>query len=70
MRPLLRQIAAHRLRVHYGVGLDREPERARELVSSPAWEVLRPDCPPPADRLAAGPSLAAQRAVLDELERL
>jgi hypothetical protein len=70
MRPVLRQIAAYRLRVHFGVDLDREPARARELVPSRAWEIVRPDCPPPEDRLAPGPTVAAQRDVLDELERL
>jgi hypothetical protein len=70
MRPVLRQIAAYRLRSHFGVDLDLEPARARELVPSRAWEIVRPDCPPPEDRLAAGPTIAAQGDVLDELERL
>ena len=69
LRPLLREIAAHRLRTKYGVELEREPERARELLTSEVWEVVRPDRPFPADRLAAGPSLAEQRKLLDGLER-
>ena len=70
VRPILRDIAAHRLRRSYGVELDREPARARELVPSAAWEVIRPDRPMPSDRLARGPSLDEQRTVLDELERV
>ncbi len=70
MRPVLREIAAHRLRMHYGVELDREPERARELVSSELWDVVRPDRPPPTKRLGPGPSLTQQRALLDALEKL
>lgn len=70
MRPVLRDIAAHRLRVRYGVELDREPERARELLPAAVWEVVRPDRPPPAQRLARGPTLAEQRALLDGLEKL
>jgi hypothetical protein len=70
MRPVLREIAAHRLRSRFGVDLEREPARASELVPSLAWVEVRPDCPPPEDRLAPGPSVAKQRAVLDELERL
>jgi hypothetical protein len=70
VRPVLRQIAAYRLRVRYGVELDREPLRARELLPTALWDVVRPDLLPPADRLARGPSVAAQRALLDELERL
>ena len=70
LRPVLREIAAIRLRRRYGVELDREPARARELVASAAWEVVRPDRPPPQDRLASGPSLASLREVVSELERL
>lgn len=70
LRPLLREIAAQRLRRRYGVELDREPARARELVPSAAWEVVRPDCQPPEDRLARGPSLDSLRTIVSELERL
>jgi hypothetical protein len=70
VRPVLREIAALRLRRRYGVELDREPGRARELVPSAAWEVVRPDRPPPQDRLASGPSLASLGQVVSELERL
>jgi hypothetical protein len=70
VRPLLREIAAHRLRAHYGVDLDGEAARARELVGPAAWEVVRPDRAPPGDRLSAGPPLAYFREVTAELERL
>jgi hypothetical protein len=70
VRPILREYTDHRLRLQYGVDLDGEPERARELVSANAWDVVRPDRGPPADRLARGPSIDEQRTVLDELERL
>jgi hypothetical protein len=70
MRPLLRDVAAYRLRVHYGVELDREPERARELLPAELWEVVRSDRPPPSERLAPGPTLAQQRRLLDGLEKL
>jgi hypothetical protein len=70
LRPALREIAAHRLRAHYGVDLDSEPGRARELVGPAAWEVVRLDRPPPEDRLSAGPSLAYFREVAADLERL
>ena len=63
MRPVLREIAAD-------VELDREPERARELVPAALWDVVRPECPPPTERLGPGPSLAEQRALLDGLEKL
>jgi hypothetical protein len=70
LRPVLRGIAAHRLRSRYGVELDHEPARARELVPSRAWEVLDPDRPPPRDRMAAGPDVRSIAVVVDDLERL
>jgi hypothetical protein len=70
VRPVLQEIADHRLRSRFGIELEREPERARELVPSGAWEVVRPDAPPPADRLARGPSVDAQREVVEALEGL
>jgi hypothetical protein len=70
LRPLLREVAAHRLRSRYGVELDAEPARARELVASEAWEVVRPDRPLPADRLGPGPTLGELAVVVDELEAL
>jgi hypothetical protein len=70
LRPVLREIAAHRLRRRYGVELADEPGRARELIGSAAWEIVRPERPPPRDRLATGPSFAQLREVVDELERV
>lgn len=69
LRPLLREIAAHRLRTQYGVELDQEPARARELIGPVAWDVVRPDRPPPEDRLAPGPSLREVTEIVEELER-
>jgi hypothetical protein len=70
LRPLLRDVAAHRLRSRYGVELDAEPGRARELVGTDAWDVVRPDRRPPADRMAAGPTLADLRVVVDQVEAI
>jgi hypothetical protein len=70
LRPLLREIAAHRLRARYGVDLDVEPGRARELVGARAWELVRPLRPPPADRLAPGPPVSYLREVVAELESI
>jgi hypothetical protein len=70
VRPMLREFAQYRLRSRFGVDLEREPERARELVASRAWSVVGPDAAPPADRLARGPTLDEQRAVVEELERI
>lgn len=70
LRPILREIAAHRLRMRFGVDLDREQQRARELVGAEAWELVRPERPSPGDRLARGPRPARLRAVVEDLERL
>jgi hypothetical protein len=70
LRPVLREIAAHRLRSRYGVDLDREAARARELVPARVWEVVDPNRRPPGDRLARGPTVQSLNALVDELERL
>ena len=70
LRPLLREIAAHRLRTRYGVDLEAEPVRAREFVGPSAWELVRPDRPPPPDRLAAGPATSELREIVTELEEV
>ena len=70
LRPILREIAAHRLWMRFGVDLDREEERARELIGPNAWELVRPGRLPPNDRLAPGPASAELRIVVDELERI
>jgi hypothetical protein len=68
--PVLREIAAHRLRARYGVELDAEAGRARELIGAHAWELVRPDRPAPSDRLARGPTIAELQLVVDELEAI
>jgi hypothetical protein len=70
LRPVLEMIAAHRLSARYGVDLETEATRARELVPAATWELVRPDRPPPDDRLAPGPQLSRLGAVVGELERL
>ena len=58
LRPLLRAVAAARLG-RRGIALDREPARARGSSASAAWEIVRPDREPPADRSARGCSRAS-----------
>ena len=70
LRPVLREIAAHRLSMRFGVDLDRDQERARELIGADAWELVRPGRPPPGDRLAAGPPASHLSKVVKELERI
>jgi hypothetical protein len=70
LRPLLREIAAHRLLRVHGIELDRRPEAARQLLGEEAWEWLRPERPEPRDRWASGPPLSELRGVVDALERI
>ena len=70
LRPLLRDIAAHRLRSRYGVELQTEPGRARGLVGGRAWDAVRPDAQPPAARMASGPTVEELGVVVDQLEAI
>jgi len=70
LRPVLREIAAHRLLRKHGVDLDRRPEAAQRLLGDEAWAWLRVDRAEPRDRWAPGPPLAELRAVVDALERI
>jgi hypothetical protein len=70
LRPILREIAGHRLSTRRGIELDTEVEAARGVLGPTAWELVRSDREPPADRLGPGHPLADLRAVVDALERI
>lgn len=65
LRPVLREIADARLSAR-----GRRLEEARELLGPEAWELIRPDRPPPDDRHAPGADPAAVRRFVDALERI
>lgn len=67
LRPIVREIAAARLGRH-GVGLDRQPARARALLGEHAWELARPDREAPSGRLDRGCSQDELRAIVEALE--
>jgi hypothetical protein len=52
--PRIRAIASGLLASRRRVSLDRQPEDARSILGVEAWELVRPDRPPPDDRLARG----------------
>jgi len=70
LRPLLRQIAVHRLAVRHGVALDAEDGHARRLLGDEAWELLRPDRELPDER--RGPRLGVHEieTIVTRLETL
>jgi hypothetical protein len=65
LRPVLREIADARLSAR-----GRRLEDAEELLGPEAWELIRPDRPPPDDRHAAGADPAAVRRFVDALEKI
>ena len=68
--PLLRECAAARLAAGHGIDLERRPEAARLALGEDAWELLRPDRPPPLDHDGPGVPLKRVGAVIDTLETL
>jgi hypothetical protein len=68
LRPVLIEIAEARL-ARRGVQLNRDHDEARRLLGREAWEIVRPDRPPPPDR-APGVAPRELDAVLDTLEAL
>lgn len=70
LRPLLRQIAAHRLAARHGVALDSGDGQAHRLLGDEAWALLRPDRELPDER--RGPRLGVHEieAIVGRLETL
>jgi hypothetical protein len=68
LRPLLREVAGHRLLMRHGVDLDLRPDAAAPILGATAWSWLRPDRPEPSDRWAPGPPIGELRAVVDAIE--
>jgi hypothetical protein len=70
LRPTIREIAEHRLLSRYGVALEANPHRARELLGETTWDLVRPDRQPPSYRHAPGLPPAKLEEIVDSLERL
>ena len=69
LRPMLSEIAEARL-ARRGVQLSRDHDEARRLLGPEAWELVRPDRPPPSDRRAPGVASRELETVLESLEAL
>ena len=69
LRPVLVEIAEARL-ARRGLRLDRDATEARRLLGPAAWELVRPDRPPPRDPDAPGVAARDLEAILDALEAL
>jgi hypothetical protein len=69
LRPVLVEIAEARLG-RRGLRLDRDEAEARRLLGPTAWELVRPDRPPPPSRVAPGVGGRELDEILDALEAL
>lgn len=69
-RPRLLRIASAVLDQRCGVDLERQPDRARELIGPDVWPLLDPGRPNSEDANARGVDLATIAEVIDRLERL
>jgi hypothetical protein len=70
LRPVLREVAAHRLATRRGADLDTGSAEVRDALGEELWELVRPDREPPDDRFGPGLPLARLRVAVDRLERI
>jgi hypothetical protein len=69
LRPVLVEIAETRL-ARRGLRLDRDAAEAERLLGPAAWELVRPDRPPPGYPDSPGMPARELEAILDALEAL
>jgi hypothetical protein len=70
LRPLLREVAAHRLRNRRGADIDRQPELARRLLGEVAWDLIQGPPGPEPEPARTGASVVAIRETIQRLEDL
>ena len=70
LRPLLREVAMHRLRNRHGADIDRQPEMARRLLGEVAWELIEGPGEQEAGHPPTGATLPAMRETIQRLEDL
>jgi hypothetical protein len=70
LQDAIRSIAGHRLLVRHNIGLDAQPDRARELVGDVAWQLVGPAPGSESGRSWGTISPAQLATVTDALERL
>ena len=69
LRPLLRELAIHRLSRGCAVDLDTDPAAARHELGEDLYELVRPDRRPPEDRLGPGIAPDDLARVVETLEQ-
>jgi hypothetical protein len=68
--PRLRSIARGLLSSRRRMSLEQDPQSARAILGQDAWELVRPDRPPPEDRLADGIPARDLARTVDALEAI
>lgn len=69
IRPILREIAEHRLATNRGIFMDDDPDRAREALGEEAWDLIHFDQDESDRRRGRGLELERLERVVDRLER-
>ena len=70
LRPLLRELAAHRLESRYASTVDDPRSEARESLPDDAWELFDAERKPPRNPHAPGLARERLRAIVDALEKI
>jgi hypothetical protein len=70
IRPILREIAEHRLATSRGIYMDDAPERAREVLGEEAWDLIHFDQDELDRRRGRGLELERLERVVDSLEEI
>jgi hypothetical protein len=70
LRPAVRDVAAQRLWAKHAIDLETQPDRAQALLGAGAWELARPDRPPPSDPFAPGLGVRGIERIVAELEQV
>jgi hypothetical protein len=70
LSPRLRSIARDRLARRRGISLENDEVASRAILGDEAWDLVRPDRPPPEDRLARGLPPADLSRVVTALEQI
>ena len=70
LRPLLREVARHRLLTRRGIDLERSPETARQLLGDVAWSLIHRPAASESTGRDPGASPPAIRETIERLEEL
>ena len=70
IRPILREIAEHRLATSRGIYMDDDPDRAREVLGEEAWDLIHFEQDELDRRRGRGLELERLERVVDSLENI